>query len=53
MAGLSNEVNLSPQYHERFESFTFYSGSGAAKDYLPSLIHIAPDFDFFQNIAPL
>ena len=53
MAGLSNGVNLSPQHHERFESFTFYSGSGAAKDYLPSLIHIAPDFDFFQNIAPL
>ena len=53
MAGLSNGVNLSPQHHERFESFTFYSGSGAAKDYLPSLIHFALDFDFLQNTTPL
>jgi len=49
MAGLSNGVNLSPQHHERFESFTFYSGSGAAKDYLPSLIHFALDFDPFDG----
>jgi hypothetical protein len=49
MAGLSNGVNLSPQHHERFESFTFYSGSGAVKDYLPSLIHFALDFDPFDG----
>ncbi len=49
MAGLSNGVNLSPQHHERFESFPFYRGSSVANDTLLFLIHFALNFDPFDG----
>ena len=46
-------VNLIPYRHTRLESFPSSSGSFAANHYLLPLIHVALNFDFFQNIALL